>query len=140
VASTVLFILGLRLQNGGPQHAVGRTPNMLAMLFGRPPVLSSQYPATTLGYLNSIPAGEASSRGTRLEQLRQEWYGAGRLGKPGTPGSQKKIDLLTASLDTERKLSIQNLTDRAFMLEDVSARVSLTKRDLADLLRTLRPN
>jgi hypothetical protein len=106
VASTVLSIVGLRLQNGGPQHAAGRAPNMLAMLFGRPPVLSSQYPATTLAYLDSIPAGEASSRGTRLEQLRQEWDRAGRLGKSGTPGSENKIDLLTASRDAGRRLSI----------------------------------
>jgi hypothetical protein len=96
VASTVLTVVGLRLQNG-PRQGVQRSPNMLAMLFGREPVLHSEYPQTTLDYLNAVPAGEPESQGSGLEQLRKEWYRVGRLGKPGTSGSEKKIDLMTSS-------------------------------------------
>jgi hypothetical protein len=137
VASTILSVIGIRVQNG-PQHALAHSPKMLAVLFGREPVLHSQYPETVLVYLNSIPQGQASSQGTRLEQLRQEWQTAGRLGPAGSARAQKKIDLLTSGLDAKRRLSISDLTDRAYMLEDVAGRVSLMKRDLADLMRSLR--
>jgi len=137
VASTILSVIGIRVQNG-PQHALAHSPNMLAALFGREPVLHSQYPETVLGYLNSTPQAQPSSQGTRLEQLRQEWQRAGRLGLAGSARAQKKIDLLTSGLDAKRKLSISDLTDRAYMLEDVAGRVSLMKRDLADLMRSLR--
>ena len=42
-ASTVLSVVGIHLQNG-PQHAVGQSPNMLAPVFDRQPVLHSGYP------------------------------------------------------------------------------------------------
>lgn len=136
-AATALSIVGIHLQNG-PQHAIGRTPNMLAVLFDRPPVLHSDYPKTVLAYLNSVPEGEPAGNGTRLDQLRGEWHSAGRLGVRDTVRARLKIDVLTSSLNAGRKLSIADLTDRAFMLEDVAGRVGLMKRDLADLMRSLR--
>ena len=134
VGSTILSIIGIRLQNGGPRKAVAHAPNMLAELLGRDPELHSKYPARVLAYLNEIPSGEEPNRGTRLQQLRQEWQYAGRLGPAGNSRGQRKIELLTSTLDQGPRLSISDLTDRAFMLEDVAGRVALMKRDLAALL------
>lgn len=136
-AATFLSVLGIRLQNG-PHHSVERSPNMLAVLFGRRPVLHSQYPPVVLAFLNTIPAGEPPSRGTRLQQLTEEWQKSGRLGSPGTPRAEQKIENMTSSLDTERRFSIKDLSDRIYMLDDVAGRAGLMKRDLADLTRTLR--
>jgi len=73
-----------------------------------------------------------------MEQLRREWQKAGRLGpRDGLPAA-KKIDRLASSLDSGPRLSISDLTDRAYMLEDVAGRTGLMKRDLADLMRSLR--
>lgn len=136
VAATILSLVGIRLQHG-PQHAIVRSPNMLAVLFGKAPALHSQYPPIVLAYLNAIPAGEPESRGTRLQQLTEEWQQSGRIGKQGTARAEKKIDLVTSSLDTDRRFTIKDLTDRIYMLEDVAGRVGLMKRDLANLTRTL---
>ena len=56
VASTLLSIVGIHLQRG-PQRNVGRIPNMLAPLFGKPAALNSHYPREVLEYLQSKPAG-----------------------------------------------------------------------------------
>jgi hypothetical protein len=136
IASTVLSLIGIRMQRG-PAQPLGAAPNMLAVPFGRKPVLSSDYPEDVLAYLNSVPPGEAPDRGTRLQQLMREWVAFGRLDPPDTPKGQKEIELMTASLDPKQKLRIDDLTNRAMMLADVAGRVSLMKRDLAELLRAV---
>jgi hypothetical protein len=137
VASTVLSLVGIRLQRG-PARQIGPAPNMLAVPFDRTPVLSSNYPEDVLAYLNSVPPGEPAERGTRIEQLKHEWVALGRLDPLDTPKAQKEIDLMTSSFDPKQKLRIDDLTNRAMMLADVAGRVSLMKRDLAELMRALR--
>jgi len=135
IGSTVLSIIGIRRQ-AGPHRSVGRIPNMLAPLFGRQAQLNSYYPEPVLGYLRSIPPGQSPDVGSRLDQLMSEWRQAGRLGPSGSPINDKKVTRLTSSLDDKTKLSIDDLSDRMAMLADVSGRVALMKRDLAELMRT----
>lgn len=137
IASTVLSIIGIRQQRG-PAQELGSAPNMLAVPFGRKPVLSSSYPEDVLAYLNSVAPGASPGRGSRLHALIREWIALGRLDQPETPKGQKKIDLVTASLNPKQKLRIDDLTDRAMMLADVEGNVSLMKRDLAELMRAVR--
>jgi len=136
IASTILSLIGIHLQRG-PAQPVGSAPNMLAVPFGRHPVLYSDYPDDVLAYLNSLPPGETPDRGTRLEQLIKEWTTLGRLDPPSSPKRQKEVDLMTSSLDPRQKLRIDDLGNRMIMLADVAGRVSLMKRDLADLMRSL---
>lgn len=135
-ASTVLSLIGIRLQKG-PASPIGSTPNMLAVPLGRKPVLYSDYPEPVLAYLNSVPPGETIDRGTRLQQLMLEWARLGRLDPPDTPKRQKEVDLMAASGDKKQKLRIDDLANRAIMLADVAGRVALMKRDLAELMRSL---
>jgi len=135
--ATVLSLVGLRLQKG-PALPIGSAPNMLAVVFDRQPVLSSAYPEDVLAYLNSVPPGEAPDRGTRLQQLIQEWIALGRLDPLDTPKGKREVDLMTSALAPKQKLRIDDLTNRAIMLADVAGRVSLMKRDLAELMRALR--
>ena len=134
-ASTLLAYLAVRKQHG-PEGAVQDVPNMLAPLFDRPPVLNTNYPDIVLQYLQSVPPGETTERGTRLEQLKAEWGTAGRLESSDTAKNQKKIAVLTASGEKDVKISIDDLTDRIAMLGDVSGRIALMKRDLAFLMRS----
>lgn len=134
-ASTALQIYSLHQQRGGAV-AVGNVPNMLARFFDRPPVLQSTYPDNVWKYLNSAPV--TSPQQSRLQALLAEWTRAGRIGPPGSPGSQEKIKALTSGMGPHTKLSIDALTDRSAMLADVRGRVSLMKRDLADVLRSIR--
>jgi hypothetical protein len=90
-----------------------------------------------LAYVNSLSPGETADRGTRLEQLMKESITLGRLDPPSTPKRHKEIELMTSSLDPKQKLRIDDLGNRVIMLADVAGRVSLMKRDLADLMRSL---
>jgi hypothetical protein len=136
IASTVLSIIGIRQQHG-PQRSVGRIPNMLAPLFARPAELNSDYPETVLAYLRSVPPGEPADAGSRLDQLMAEWKEAGRVGPSGNAKNDQKIARLTSSLHEKTRLSIDDLSDRMAMLGDVTGRVGLMKRDLAELMHTL---
>jgi hypothetical protein len=137
VVSTLFALAAVRKQNG-PSGTVGETPNMLAPLLGgeSEPVLSSYYPASVLRYLKTIPADGDAKRGTRLERLMEQWGAAGRLDTSDSAKRQQKITVLSTSMDTKVKISIDDLTDRIAMLTDVSGRVSLMKRDLALLMRS----
>jgi hypothetical protein len=137
VGSTVLSIIGIRRQRG-PQRSVGRIPNMLAPLFARQAALNSYYPQEVLDYLHSVPPGEGQHSGSRLDQLMAEWRQAGQLGPPGSAEADQKITRLTSSLDDKTKLSLDDLSDRVGMLADVTGRVALMKRDLAELMLSIR--
>jgi hypothetical protein len=137
LGSTTLSVLAIRRQRG-PRQSVGRVPNMLAPLFGRQTQLNSYYPPTVLEYLHSMPSGQGDDRGSRLDQLIAEWRQTGRIGPVGSPRTDRQITRLTSSLDRKTKLSIDDISDRIAMLADVSGRVGLTKRDLAELMRSIR--
>jgi hypothetical protein len=137
VASTALSLVAMRLQRG-PQAGVGRIPNMLAPLFGKPGDLNSYYPREVLEYLNSVPPDETAGAGSRLDQLKSGWRQEGRLGPADSPKTQQQVVRLTSSLDDKTKLSIDDMGDRMAMLADVTGRVGLMKRDLADLMLSVR--
>lgn len=137
LGSTALSVIGIRRQRG-PLHSVGRVPNMLAPLFGRQAELNGYYPPAVLEYLRSTPVAEGIQHGSRLDQLMGEWRQTGRIGSAGSPKTDQQIARLTSSLDTKTKLSIDDLSDRIAMLSDVSGRVGLMKRDLAELMRSIQ--
>ncbi|WP_419806473.1 hypothetical protein [Terriglobus sp.] len=135
VASTIFSVIATRKQNG-PQGTVGEVPNMLAPLFDRKPVLNTFYPPVVLRYLQIAPANENPPDRTRLEELKAQWTRAGRL-DPSQASRHHDIAPLTSSADPAVKVTIQDLTNRIAMLVDVSGRVSLMKRDLAVLMRSM---
>jgi len=137
VASAGLSLLGIHLQHG-PRRTIGRIPNMLAPLFDRQAALNSYYPQEVLQYLRSVPPAEGPDSGSRLDQLMGEWRRLGRLGPAGSAKTGQKVTRLTSSLDTKTRLSIDDLSDRVAMLGDVTGRVGLMKRDLAELMMSIR--
>ena len=132
VASTVFSVMANRKQNG-PSGTVGEIPNMLAPLLEGTPVLNTYYPPAVMEYLQAVPANEDASRGNRVEQLKAEWGRSGRLAGSATAS---QVAVLTSSADPKVKVSISDLSNRIGMLVDVSAKVSLMKRDLAVVMRS----
>jgi hypothetical protein len=137
IASTVLSLVSIRQQRG-PHQGIGAVPNMLAPLFNEEPALNTYYPPEVLRYLQSETPGQDPRLGSRLAQLMDSWSRAGRFDALSPIKRQQKITKLTASSSKTVKLSIDDLTDRSAMLGDISGRVSLLKRDLATLMRSLR--
>lgn len=137
IASTALSLIAIKKMNG-PKQSVGDVPNMLAPLFDRKTVLSTYYPPEVMRFLESVPPTEDPGRGTRLEQMKAAWAAQGRIGTTSSSKDQAKLVALTSSESKQVKVSIDDLTDRIAMLNDVSGKVSLMKRDLATLMHAYR--
>ena len=137
-ASVVLSIVGIRKQGG--QRTLGESPRMLARFFGRQPgaaeAISSVYPEEVWTYLNSAPPSQPA-KGTRREQLIAKWRSEGRVEQDGSVKSERGIAALSGKISQSRRLSIDELDDRVAMLLDVRATVSLMKRELGEILRSL---
>ncbi len=111
---------------------VGRVPNMLAPFFDQPSVLQSGYPEDVWKYLNSAPVGQPQQ--TRALALMSTWVKDGRI---SANTSSQAVRQLTGSM-MQVNVTIDAINSRISMLNDVRGRVSLMKRDLADLLRSIR--
>jgi hypothetical protein len=134
VASS-LAVSGIRAQKGGTR-LFDFSSNMLAELFDRPTLGDSRYDPIVWSFLNDVAPTEAEGL-TRKEQLIQNWITLKRTDPPSTSAGKNKIDRLTSKPADKLPLTIDDLEDRSAMLEDVRARISFLKRDLAVLLRSL---
>ena len=136
-ASVVLSILGIRMH--GKRRPLGDSPRMLARFFGRQSAadeaILSDYPAEVWTYLDSAPSQLAKR--TRREQLIAKWRQESKIGPENSLKSDQRVEALSGKIWQARKLSLSELDDRVAMLLDVRARVSLMKRELAEILRSL---
>ena len=71
---------------------------------------------------------------SRKEQLLQNWVDVKRIDSLASKG---KIDRVTSEPGESLQLTIDDFEDRAAMLQDVRARISFLKRDLAELMASL---
>lgn len=130
--SASLALAGIRAQQGHTSR-FDFNSNMLAEFFDRPALPDSRYPATVWTFLNQAPATESADL-TRKQQLLQTWVTVKRI---DSLSSADKIAHLTSQPSELLQLSIDDLEDRAAMLQDVRARISFLKRDLGNLLTSL---
>jgi hypothetical protein len=132
--SAGLALFGIRAQQGRRRQFDFQS-NMLAEFFDRPTLPDSQYPATIWTFLNeSAPSSQDGL--TRKQQIVQTWVEVKRI---DSITSTDKIDRLTSQPSERLDLSIDDLEDRAAMLQDVRARISFLKRDLGALIASLPP-
>jgi hypothetical protein len=113
---------------------------MLARFFGRQPdaseAIPSVYPEEVWSYLNSVPPSQPT-KSTRREQLIAKWRSEGRVEQDGSVKSERGVAALSGKISQSRRLSIDELDDRVAILLDVRATVSLMKRELGEILRSL---
>src|ERR1700722_6921869 len=137
VLSSSLAISGIRAQKGATRLFYFSS-NLLAELFDRPALGDSRYDPIVWSFLNDVAPTE-EERLTRKERLIQTWITLKRTDPPSTSAGTKKIDKVTSQPSDKLPLTIDDLEDRSAMLEDVRAKISFLKRDLAALLLSL-PN
>jgi hypothetical protein len=131
LASVGFGLLGIRAQ-AGRSSRFDFDSNLLAEIFDRPALPDSHYPATIWTFLNQEPLNVHGI--TRKQELLRTWVQVRRI---DSLASTAKIDRVTSEPSEGLKLSIDDLEDRAAMLQDVRARISFLKRDLATLLASL---
>ncbi len=130
--SAGLAIVGIHAQTGKTSQFDFQS-NMLAEIFDRPALPDSRYPATVWEFLNR-PAPNGPANLTRKQQLIQTWIEVRRIDSLANTG---KIARVTSQPSELLKLTIDDLEDRAAMLQDVRARISFLKRDLGAVLASL---
>lgn len=107
--------------------------DMLAQLFDRTTLPNSQFPALIWTFLNQTAPTQPDGL-TRRQELIQTWIQVKRI---DSLTSKKKIDRVTSRPSELLRLSIDDFEDRAAMIQDVRAKISYLKRDLAALLASL---
>jgi hypothetical protein len=131
-ASVGFALVGIYAQKGGSSR-FDFNSNMLAEFFDRPVLSNSQYPVTVWAFLNEVSPNSPEHL-TRRAQLLTTWVVVQRL---GSLSNTDKIARVTSQPSEMLKLNIDDLEDRAAMLQDVRARISYLKRDLGNLLASL---
>jgi hypothetical protein len=130
-----LAVSGIRGQKGGTR-VFDFNSNMLATLFSKTALPDSEYAPMVWSFLNEIAPTDAD-RLTRKERLVATWISLKRIDPPETSAGQDKINRVTSQPSEKLKLTIDDLEDRVAMLQDVRAKLSFLKRDLAELLSSL---
>ena len=109
---------------------------MLAEFFGQPELPTSHYPTAIWQFLNEVPSTE-SHHLTRREQLIKTWVDLRRVDSLDSESGRTKIKHVTSMPAQQLSLTVDDLEDRIAMLQDVRAKLSYLKRDLAALLASL---
>jgi hypothetical protein len=133
--SAGLGVYGIRAQRGG-KRALDAESNMLAEFFSRPELPTSHYPRVIWEFLSEIAASDPDHL-TRRERLIRTWLELNRVDSLGSPSGKAKIEHVTSMPGQHLELTIDDLEDRIAMLQDVRAKLSYLKRDLASLLASL---
>jgi hypothetical protein len=133
--SAGLAVYGIHAQRGGTR-TLDTDSNMLAEFFGRPELPTSHYPRIIWQFLNEVAPTDPDHL-IRRERLIRTWLELNRLDSLATPSGRLKIEHVTSMPDQHLTLTIDDLEDRIAMLQDVRAKLSYLKRDLAALLASL---
>lgn len=110
-------------------------PNMLAKLFDRPINPAIDYPNSVWSFLNTVPASDVGSGAekTRKEQLIARWVSDKNIPSFTDKANAKEIDVITATSAHRKGLSIDHLTVRLVMLEQLQGELAKMKRLLLEL-------
>jgi hypothetical protein len=135
VVSSSLAVSGIRAQKGGTR-LFDFPSNMLAQVLDRPALGDSRYDPIVWSFLNDVAPTDEEGL-TRKARLIQTWITLKRTDPPSTSAGKDKIDRVTSQPSDKLPLTIDDLEDRSAMLEDVRAKISFLKRDLAALLLSL---
>lgn len=133
--SAGLAIYGIRAQRGSTR-TLDAESNMLAEFFGRPEMATSHFPPLIWQFLSEIAPSDPDHL-TRRERLIHTWLELNRLDSLTTDSGKLKIAHVTSTPDQHISLTVDDLEDRIAMLQDVRAKLSYLKRDLAALLASL---
>lgn len=119
-------------QVSGKRRTAQEEGNMLAKLFDYPTNPEIEYPQPVWEFLNDVPVGDRSGK-TRKEQLIDRWILDKNLPQFTSRSTSQQLDRLTGSVMQRKGLSIDTLTTRQLMLQQLGAEILKMKRMLYDL-------
>ncbi|MBY0356944.1 MAG: hypothetical protein K2W82_03000 [Candidatus Obscuribacterales bacterium] len=114
-------------------------PNMLTKIFGCPAGPEEEYPASVWTFLNSVPTDDSTGK-TRKDQLIMRWIRDQNIPTFTGLKSKKQIELITATATHRKGLSIDVLTLRIVMLQQLGAEIMRIKSYLLELSMVVSGN
>lgn len=134
--SVILSIIGLHEQGG--RSDLGNSPRILSRFSGNKPAaaeeVSSVFPEDVWSYINAKPCDKTS---TRRNELMAKWQKEGKVDQDGLLKSEQKLKVAGRLGHEAPRLTIGEMDDVQAMLLDIIASVSLMKRDLSEIIRSL---
>ena len=127
-----LFSLYAMHQYNGKKLTSEAEPNMLAKLFDYQINNEVDYPASVLAFLNAVPP-DGLSKKSRKDQLIDRWLTDQNIASFTDRKNKLVLDSLTGAVSHEKALTIDSLTARQDMLQQLAGEVMKMKRMLLEL-------
>lgn len=124
-------------QVAGKRYSYKEEPNMLAKLFDKPVALHCEYPDSVWNYLNSVPPNDPSGK-RRVDQIIDRWVEDKNIPNFTSRTSERQVDLVTGSKSIPKTLTIDLLSTRQTMLDQLTSEVLKMKRLLLELMLAVR--
>jgi hypothetical protein len=136
VVPSVASVIAL-YQLNGKKETSENDPNMLCKLLGYPCNDNIEYPKPVWDFLTSVPKGDSSKK-TRKDQLIDRWISDKNIPNFTDRLSAKQLEIITASAEHKKGLSIGTLNARQEMLQQLTAEIMKMKRMLYELSMAVR--
>ena len=124
-------------QVAGKRYSYKEEPNMLAKLFDRPVGLHCEYPDSVWNYLNAVPPNDPSEK-RRADYIIERWIEDNNIPSFTSRSNEKQVDLVTGSKTIPKALTIDLLSTRQTMLDQLTSEVLKMKRLLLELMLCVR--
>lgn len=131
VVAAGMSMYALKQANGARTSGQGH-PTILAELFGRPFDERTTYPESVWRFFHGSVPNHSSK--TRVQLLEDNWIERQHLEKHGARREQLKLDLVCGLSKQKKCMTLDDLNDLIFMVQDVSALAGLMSHHLRDLL------
>ncbi len=131
------FSLWAMHQYNGKKIQSENEPNMLAKLFDYPTTVEVDYPTSVLAFLDTVPPGGPSKK-SRKDQLIDRWLSDQNIPSFTDRKNKKLLDAITAAVSQNKGLSIDTLSARQDMLQQLAGEVMKMKRMILELSMATR--
>jgi hypothetical protein len=133
IVPSIASALTLKEVNGR-KYSAPAAPNMLAKVFDRPTTSLIEYPDSVWTFLNSEPVQhEANEAKRRREVIVDRWISDKNIPSFTDRSSKEQIDLVTASAEQKKTLTIAVLSTRITMLQQLASETYKMNRLLLEL-------
>ena len=124
-------------QVAGKKYSYKEEPNMLSKLFDRPVGLHCEYPDSVWNFLNAVPPNDSTGK-RRVDQIIDRWVEDNNIPSFTSRSSDRQVDLVTATKSIPKTLTIDLLSTRQTMLDQLTSEVLKMKRLLLELMLAIR--
>lgn len=124
-------------QVSGKKYSYKEEPNMLSKLFDRPVGLHCEYPDSVWNFLAAVPPNEPTGK-RRVDLIIDRWIEDNNMPSFVSRSSERQVDLITGTKSIPKTITIDLLSTRQTMLDQLSSEVLKMKRLLLELMMAIR--